>query len=172
MTQNTIDKHIKPQFIKNALIIENDETRIDWLTTVVPYNVNLHYYSVVKEFIDEFPKHEWDMVIFDCDLDPGNNFEFDDDLGLFVSTGSFVDKFDRDVNGQNGVDAARLLCDTHKNILEFDVPVVVWSNNPKGSYQIKTILDKVGFSNVKRAPYNSFYLKELEKAILNGLSCD
>jgi len=160
----------KPKFIKNILVIENDECRIDWLSSVIPYNVNIHHFSVVNEFISEYPNHSWDMIIFDCDLDPGNDFEFDDDLGIFVSTGSVLDRLDRDINGHNGVDAARLLCDTYKDILELDLPVVIWSANPKGAWDIKTILDKSGFKNVQRAPYNSYSLKTLENAINKELN--
>lgn len=154
--------------IQNILLIENDENRVNWLASVLPFNVNVHHFSVVKEFIEEYPKYKWDLIIFDCDLDPGNKYVFNDDLGIFLPDANmWIDCLDRDSNGHNGVDAVELLCGLKD--LDKNVPCLIWSANPDGSREMKEILTKNGFIKVLRKPYGHYEPEELKEIVLDLL---
>ena len=162
---------------KKVLIIENDSTRVDWLKDFIrpdANNIEITHDCVVMDFIEHFESdpENWDLVIFDCDLDPGltdpkqfqDNYIFDDELGFFVqkSGGNYSLEFqDRDKNGHNGEDAATFLCDSIKNnkikaisdkILT-NTKIVIWSANDTGARNINKTLANLGFKNIVEIPY-------------------
>jgi hypothetical protein len=152
--------------IRNILVLEDYEGRIEWLTENVPFNVNIHWHSQVKDFIDAYPKFVWDLIIFDCDLTPDEKFDFDDALGLFVpkEDNNWHKMLDRDNDGLNGVDAASQLINIPGGV-DKNIPCLIWSANSDGALEIKNLLIDNGFQNVVRSKYDTYFLYKLKTQI-------
>lgn len=174
---------------QRVLIIENDNTRVEWLKDFIrpdANNIEITHDCVVLDFVSHFEnRDDWDLVIFDCDLDPGlhnpkdfeKNYVYDDMLGFFVAgpNGSFHDLalLDRDKDGFNGEDAARFLCDVVnakkdseiKSKILTNTKMLVWSANPDGAKNINKTLTKTGFKSITEIAYRMHKLPALLGAI-------
>ena len=179
----------------NILVLENDQKRVDWLENnsilsptsrllkllnndAKKMKFNIVHKEHVNDFLDAFQARngKWDLLIFDCDLEPDpSQYEFDDDTGLWKlpdrnMQDDFLFYLDRDKDGLNGEDAASML--TRLKNVNTSVPVLVWSANPSGAKNIMRILAKGGFYQLKKVQYNNFNYSNLNNALIDLLNLD
>lgn len=156
----------------NVLIIEDDQSRIEWLTEVFGEKFNIFWHTSVNDFVRDykFSGIDWHLVIFDYDLTPDYAMPiFDTTKGLWIvpSIGTDVyNPLDRDKDNLNGLDAAKLIPNVHPSTK--DTAFLVWSANFSGGPLISKVLKEKGYSKVTQE-YFDFYTKNRMKTKIQQL---
>lgn len=150
----------------NVLIIEDDQTRVEWLRETFNKQFNILWHTSVNDFVRDYSiiGIAWDLVIFDYDLTPDYGMPiFDESKGLWLvpTVESVVyNPYDKDKDNLNGLDAANLLPEANKYTK--DTKFLVWSANPNGAPLICKKLKEKGYTRIVQECFD-FYTKQRMK---------
>ena len=153
--------------MKKILLIEDDQSRIEWLKEFVGDIAEITWHTNVKSFVTNYTFGVWDLVIFDFDLTPDFATPiFNKESGLwFVPTQDIIPtaRFDFDGDDLNGLDAAKLIPKATKQT--HNQPFLIWSANDTGRPMIAKSLVDSGYLNVTIQPYDFYHLDKLKSKI-------